>query len=210
VKEVALSPALSQRMDDGRVWYPRIKRLLDVLLSLIGLALGAPLLLFFGVLIRLESKGPVFYKQVRSGLDGKPFIILKLRSMVVRAERNGQQWAVKDDVRATRVGRFIRKTKIDELPQLINVLRGEMSIVGPRPERPALIVSFSREVPGFKERLRVKPGLTGWAQVHGGYELSPAEKLRFDLDYIRHQSLGLDLRIIGKTFGVLIGGKGSW
>ncbi|TCL76760.1 lipopolysaccharide/colanic/teichoic acid biosynthesis glycosyltransferase [Hydrogenispora ethanolica] len=210
MKEVALSPALSQRMGDGRVWYPRIKRLLDVGLSLVGLALGAPLLLFFGALIRLESKGPVFYKQVRAGLDGKPFIILKLRSMVVRAESNGQQWAVKDDVRATRVGRFIRKTKIDELPQLINVLRGEMSIVGPRPERPALIVSFSREVAGFKERLRVKPGLTGWAQVHGGYELSPAEKLRFDLYYIRHQSLGLDLRIIGKTFGVLIGGKGSW
>ena len=190
--------------------YPALKRGLDIVLSLIGLALSLPLLVLCGGLIRLESPGPVLYKQVRVGRNGRPFIIYKLRSMTLGAERQGLQWAEKDDPRTTRVGRWLRRTKLDELPQFYNIIRGEMSLIGPRPERPGLIARFSRDVPDFGERLRVKPGLTGWAQVHGGYLLSPGEKLELDLYYIRYQSLELDLRILWKAVGVLISGRGSW
>jgi lipopolysaccharide/colanic/teichoic acid biosynthesis glycosyltransferase len=187
-----------------------MKRFLDIFLSIIGLAFGGPLVVIFGILIRLESKGPVFYKQVRTSKNGKPFVIYKLRSMGVGAEKNGLKWAEKNDVRITKVGKFIRKTKIDEIPQFFNILNGDMSIVGPRPERPSFIALFQSQIPNYVKRLQVKPGLTGWAQVNGGYELSAGEKLVFDLDYIKHQSLWLDMKIFFKTFSVLVNYKGSW
>jgi exopolysaccharide biosynthesis polyprenyl glycosylphosphotransferase len=206
---ITKTPYYRSRNGSGII-YIRIKRIMDILLSITGLAIGGPLLLIFGLLIRLESKGPVFYKQVRCGKDGKPFIIYKLRSMKLNSECRGVQWAQKNDCRVTRVGKFIRKTKIDEIPQFLNILNGEMSIVGPRPERPSFVVEFQKKIPDFLARLQVKPGLTGWAQVNGGYELLPNEKLRYDLYYIQHQSIRLDWTILLKTIVTVTNGKGSW
>lgn len=151
----------------------------------------------------------MFYMQERVGKDGRLFRVVKLRSMVNDAEKNGAQWAEKDDPRVTRVGRFIRKTRIDELPQLINVLLGDMSIIGPRPERPKFVMEFNEQIPGFIERLCVKPGLTGWAQVNGGYDVKPAEKLALDLYYIENRSVKLDILIMIKTICVMFSGSGA-
>ena len=210
MKSIALPRLLYYRPGNRRSLYLTMKRFLDIFLSLIGLAVGEPLLIIFGILIRLESKVPVFYKQVRTSKNGKPFVIYKLRSMGVGAEKNGLKWAEKNDVRITKVGKFIRKTKIDEIPQFINILNGDMSIVGPWPERPSFIALFRSQIPNYIQRLKVKPGLTGWAQINGGYELSVGEKLGFDLYYIKNQSLWLDMKILFKTFTVLVNCKGSW
>lgn len=191
-------------------YYEYIKRILDVVLTLMGLVVAIPLMIVIGIVIRLESKGPVFYCQERVGKDGKVYTLYKLRSMYENAEENGAQWAEKDDPRVTRVGRFIRKTRLDELPQLFNVLKGDMSLVGPRPERPVFTYQFNEQIPGFINRLQVKPGLTGWAQVNGGYELTPAEKLEYDLYYIENRSIWLDIKIILKTIKVVLTGKGAW
>ena len=158
-------------------FYNFYQRTLDIILSLIGLIIGLPLILIFGLLIKLEDKGPMTYKQERVGKDGKVFYIYKLRSMRTDAEKFGAQWATKNDPRITKVGNFIRKTRIDELPQLFNILRGDMSIIGPRPERPSFTIEFNKDIPGFINRLAVRPGLTGWAQVNGGYEMTPSLKL---------------------------------
>ncbi len=190
-------------------FYYIVKRAIDIILCLIGLVIALPIMVIVGIAIKLESKGPIIYKQERVGLEGRTFTIYKLRSMYIDAEKNGAQWACKDDPRVTKVGRFIRKTRIDELPQLINILKGDMSIVGPRPERPILTYKFNEEIPGFVNRLQVKPGLTGWAQVTGGYELSPKEKLEKDMYYIENQSLWLDLKIIFKTIFVVFNGDGA-
>jgi exopolysaccharide biosynthesis polyprenyl glycosylphosphotransferase len=189
--------------------YLIIKRFFDIILSLIGLILAMPIILITAIAIKLESEGPVFFLQERTGLNGKTFKIIKLRSMRVDAEKNGPQWAQKNDSRVTKVGKFIRKTRIDELPQLINVLKGDMSILGPRPERPVFVKQFSKEIPGFEKRLLVKPGLTGWAQVNGGYDITPEEKLKYDLHYINNMSLLLDLKIILKTIKVVLTGEGA-
>lgn len=211
MKSVAISKPLyyQPRTGVGPV-YHAVKRLTDIVLSLIGLFIGGPLLLVFGLLIRWESRGPIFYKQVRCGKGGKPFVIYKLRSMNLNAERRGVQWAKKDDCRMTRVGKFIRKTKIDEIPQFFNVLTGEMSIIGPRPERPSFVAEFQKGIPNFTQRMQVKPGLTGWAQVNGGYELKPEEKLQYDLYYIQNQSLQFEWEILVETLRFLTDGKGSW
>lgn len=190
-------------------FYYIVKRAIDIILCLIGLVIALPIMVIVGIAIKLESKGPIIYKQERVGLEGRTFTIYKLRSMYIDAEKNGAQWACKDDPRVTKVGRFIRKTRIDELPQLINILKGDMRIVGPRPERPILTYKFNEEIPGFVNRLQVKPGLTGWAQVTGGYELSPKEKLEKDMYYIENQSLWLDLKIIFKTIFVVFNGDGA-
>lgn len=139
----------------------------------------------------------------------KVFSIYKLRSMYQDAEKNGHKWASKNDTRITKVGRFIRKTRIDELPQIINVIKGEMSIIGPRPERPEFINEFLKDIPNFNERLAVRPGITGWAQVNGGYELTPKDKLVYDLFYINHESIKLDFLILLKTIKVMVTGNGS-
>ena len=129
--------------------------------------------------------------------------------MRIDAEKNGAQWAQKNDPRITKVGNFIRKTRIDEIPQLLNILKGDMGLIGPRPERPELTYQFNEEIPGFINRLVVKPGLTGWAQVNGGYEISPQEKLVWDLDYIKNRSILMDIKIILRTVKVVITGEGA-
>jgi exopolysaccharide biosynthesis polyprenyl glycosylphosphotransferase len=184
------------------------KRLLDLVLAAVGLVGFAPFML-----IRLDSAGPVLYRQIRSGRAGKPFTILKFRTMIQNAEQDGQaRWATKDDDRITRVGRFLRKTRLDELPQLVNVLRGEMSIVGPRPERPEFIEMLEQEVPFYRTRLMAKPGLTGWAQVHYSYGSSILDaliKLQYDFYYMNHWSLWLDIYIIYRTIWVALRFKGT-
>ncbi|MDR6225556.1 sugar transferase [Desmospora profundinema] len=189
--------------------YPVVKRVFEVTFSIALLLFILPVLVLTMIAIKLESKGPVFYKQERVGFNGRPFQVIKLRSMRLDAEKNGPQWAAKDDPRVTRVGRFIRKTRIDEVPQLINVLRGDMSLIGPRPERWVFTEKFSKEIPGFKKRLIVKPGLTGWAQVNGGYDATPKEKFSMDMYYIQKQSFTLDMRILYRTVWVVLSGSGA-
>ncbi|MDF2591244.1 MAG: putative UDP-N-acetylgalactosamine-undecaprenyl-phosphate N-acetylgalactosaminephosphotransferase, partial [Clostridia bacterium] len=166
-----------------------IKKLVDVLFAFVGLIASIPIIFIAVILIKIETKGPIIYTQQRVGKKGRLFDIYKLRTMCFNAEKDGIQWAQKHDPRVTKVGRLLRKTRIDELPQLINVLKGDMSIVGPRPERPYFVEAFSKNIPSFYERLAVLPGITGWSQVHGGYELSPEEKLEKDLYYIKNQSI---------------------
>lgn len=193
----------------GGVIFDFYQRVLNILLSIIGLAIGIPLIIIFGIWIKIEDNGPITYKQERLGKGGKRFYIYKLRSMRTDAEKFGAQWAEKDDPRITKVGRFIRKTRIDEIPQLFNILKGDMSLIGPRPERPQFTEQFNREIPGFINRLAVKPGLTGWAQVNGGYDMTPAEKLVEDIYYIKNRSVLLDFKIIFKTVAVVLTGDGA-
>ncbi|WP_252189384.1 exopolysaccharide biosynthesis polyprenyl glycosylphosphotransferase [Rossellomorea vietnamensis] len=190
-------------------YYNLTKRMFDIIIALIGLTLTFPIIIFTALLIKIETPGNAFFFQERVGLNGKYFKIIKLRSMGVDAEINGAKWAEKNDPRVTRIGAFIRKTRIDELPQLFNVLIGEMSLIGPRPERPLFTAKFNEEVPGFIKRLSVKPGLTGWAQVNGGYDLTINEKLDKDLFYIQNCNLTLDIIIILKTINVCITGSGA-
>ena len=190
-------------------YYSFIKRLMDLVITILCLPFALILILIFSIIIKLETPGPALYRQERVGLNGKYFDVLKLRSMGIDAEKNGAKWAVQNDPRVTKVGKFIRKTRIDELPQLFNVLKGEMSLIGPRPERPVFTAEFSKEIPGFTERLLVKPGLTGWAQVNGGYEITPEEKLKLDLYYIENKCLKIEILIIWKTIKVVLTGSGA-
>lgn len=189
--------------------YAYMKRFIDIIGAFIGLILSFPIILLSIIAIKIEDNGPGFYKQERLGLEGKTFYIIKLRSMYIDAEKNGAQWATKNDPRVTKVGGIIRKTRIDELPQLINILMGEMSFIGPRPERPVFTEEFSQQIPGFKKRLQVKPGLTGWAQVNGGYDITPKEKLQLDLYYIKKRNLKMELIIFFKTIKVVFTGDGA-
>jgi lipopolysaccharide/colanic/teichoic acid biosynthesis glycosyltransferase len=178
---------------------------MDISLSLIGL-LGLLLLLpFIALAMMLDSPGTLFFRQERVGKGGRSFSIIKFRTMVPDAEKlTGPKWATEDDPRVTRVGRFLRKSRLDELPQLINVLRGEMSLVGPRPERPHFVEQLSRSIPFYRTRNVIKPGVTGWAQVRYAYGNSVTDslvKLQYDLYYIRHQNLVLDMLIIIRTVG---------
>lgn len=185
----------------------RLKRILDVAVSFLGIVLAAPIIAVTAVLIKLDSPGPVLYKQVRAGQFGKLFTILKFRSMRTDAEKHGAQFAQENDARVTRLGRFIRKTRIDELPQLWNVLQGDMSLVGPRPERPVFIEQLEQQVPFFKQRLYVKPGVTGHAQVRCRYGASAEdmlEKLQYDLYYIKSYSLWFDLSVMFDTVKVVL------
>lgn len=192
-----------------RSFYDVFQRIMDISLTLIGLIIGIPLIIIFGVAITLETKGGIFYSQERIGKGGKVFKIYKLRSMVSNAEENGAQWAINNDPRITKVGGLIRKKRIDEIPQLFNVLKGDMSIIGPRPERPMFTQKFNKEIPGFINRLQVKPGITGWAQVNGGYELIPKKKWELDMYYIKNRSIKLDLLIIFKTVKIVLTGDGA-
>ncbi|WP_408057118.1 sugar transferase [Ureibacillus acetophenoni] len=181
----------------------------DFLFSLIFLFLLSPILLFFCILIPIESAGSPFYTQHRLGKGGKSFKLLKLRSMYTDAEMDGPQWAGVNDTRITRVGKFIRYTRIDEIPQLFNVLKGDMSLIGPRPERYYFYQKFNQTVPEFQQRLLVKPGITGWAQVNGGYDLTPKEKLAFDLYYIKHRSISFEIKIFFRTVLIILTGNGA-
>lgn len=189
--------------------YDYTKRFFDIVCSLIGIVVGSPIMIVFSVLILLETPGSPIYRQKRVGLNGRVFTLYKVRSMYNDAEKNGAKWADKEDCRVTKIGSFIRKTRIDELPQLFNILKGDMSLIGPRPERPNFTVEFNEEIPGFVERLKIKPGLTGWAQVNGGYDVTPGEKLELDVYYIEKRNLWIDLKILWKTVGVILTGEGA-
>ncbi|MDB6120221.1 MAG: hypothetical protein JWO08_4002, partial [Verrucomicrobiaceae bacterium] len=178
-----------------------MKRGLDILGSIFGLLVSAPLIALFGALVWLESRGPIFYRQRRTGANGKTFEIIKIRSMKLNAETNGAQWCVADDPRRLRVGAFMRKWNIDELPQFWNVLKGEMSLVGPRPERPELIANFKHQIPHYNARHHAKPGMTGWAAIKGlRGDTDLTERIVADLWYLEHWSLLLDVQIMLMTF----------
>lgn len=195
-----------------KTFYKGIKRLADIGLSIILLILSFPIMLLTTILIKMESKGAAFYRQERVGLNEKNFTLVKFRSMVKDAENNGAVWAAEDDPRVTMVGRVIRSLRIDELPQLLNILNGEMSFVGPRPERPEFVKELEKEIPYYSYRHFVKPGLTGWAQViypYGDSVDDALKKLEYDLFYIKNSSLLLDLQIIFKTIRVVLFREGS-
>jgi lipopolysaccharide/colanic/teichoic acid biosynthesis glycosyltransferase len=186
----------------------RIRRAIDIVISAAALAVTAPLLAIAIVAIRLESRGPVIYRQRRAGLRGRPFDVYKLRTMVDGAEHLGAGLAVNtDDPRITRVGALLRRTSLDELPNLINVLRGEMSLIGPRPTLPVQVAQYTERQRG---RLAVKPGITGWAQVHGRASLPWSERIELDLQYIEQRSFALDVRILWRTVVMVLGGSGLY
>lgn len=200
-------PLLSVRDVALRGWKLTLKRAVDLAGSAAGLVLLSPFLMLVSVAIKLDSPGPVFYAQERMGLDAKPFWCLKFRSMRTDAEKDGPGWTTEDDPRVTRLGNFIRRFSIDELPQLINVVLGEMSLVGPRPERPVYVEQFRRSIPRYMDRHREKAGLTGWAQVNGlRGDTSIAERLKYDLWYVENWSLWLDFKIMLRTFVGIVGG----
>jgi len=189
----------------------RLKRLTDILISILLIFILLPVFVLLYVLIRLESKGPALYSQVRVGAGGATFVMWKFRSMCMDAENEGAQWAQKNDNRMTHIGRWIRKFRLDEIPQLWNILKGDMSFIGPRPERPEFTRDLSQKIPFFEFRLLVKPGLTGWAQVmypYGATEEDALEKLQFDLFYIKNYSFARDIEIILKTVSVVLFGAG--
>jgi sugar transferase (PEP-CTERM system associated) len=191
------------------------ERLFDIVASFVMLAASAPVMLLTAVGIKLSDgwRAPIFYRQLRVGQYGKPFQLLKFRSMRVDAERDGQpQWAQKNDSRITRIGSFIRTTRIDELPQILNVLRGEMSFVGPRPERPEFVEELNETIPYYRERHSIKPGITGWAQLcypYGSSEQDAMEKLQYDLYYVKNHSLLFYIAILVQTVEVIVWGKGA-
>lgn len=193
--------------------YPLLKRLMDVTLSTVGIVVVLILLPLIALLIRLDSPGNIFYTQIRIGLNGRYYRIIKFRTMVTDAEaETGAVFSKKDDPRVTRVGRFMRKTRFDEVPQLLNVLRGEMSLVGPRPERPQHVRRLQEKIPFYRTRHIVRPGVTGWAQVQYGYGENDEDamiKLQYDLYYIRHQSLLLDMSILFRTIGKMLKMSGT-
>ncbi len=211
-----------------------LRRALNITVAAVGIVLVAPLMVGIALLIKLTSPGPVFYTQPRVGVErrgrgqvsgnnkrhadsgGRLFNIYKFRTMVVAAPGSGngaEVWATPDDPRVTRLGRILRLYRLDELPQLINVLRGDMNVVGPRPEQPAIFARLRQQIESYRERQRVRPGITGWAQVNQQYDRSIDDvqrKLAFDLEYIARQSVLEDLRIIARTFPVVVGRRGAW
>ena len=202
----------SDGFSSGRAMSSVAKRLFDIAASGLLLALTFPLIALFALLVRLDSKGPAFFRQRRVGLYGQPFTLLKLRSMRSDAESGGAKWAERDDPRVTRVGRFIRKVRIDELPQVWTVLRGQMSFVGPRPEVPAFVDDLEDKLPFYAERHMVKPGITGWAQINYPYGASTEDarrKLEYDLYYAKNYTPFLDLLILLQTLRVVIWPEGA-
>ena len=210
----------------------KLNRFMNVSLAAVGLLLTGPIMFVFAVLVRVTSRGPIFYRQARVGLDrrhtglapgaydrrsrdlgGRPFLILKFRTMRTDAETNGAVWAVKRDARVTRIGRVMRKYRIDELPQLLNVIRGDMNIVGPRPERPSIFSRLCDDIAEYPLRQRARPGITGLAQVNQAYDTSIDDvraKVRYDLQYIERQGVTEDLIIMARTVPVMIFRKGGW
>ena len=180
-----------------------MKRVMDIVLSLVFIVLFSPILLIIAFLVKIYDRGPVFYRQKRLTKDGKVFDILKFRSMSVNSEKAGARLAAKNDNRVTPVGRVIRQIHFDELPQFFNILKGDMSLVGPRPERPEIAAEYEKIIPEFHMRLKVKAGLTGYAQVYGKYNTTPYDKLKLDLTYIEKYSLLMDVQLIATTIKIL-------
>ncbi len=192
----------------GKV-YAFLKRAFDIFFSLLALLIFFLPMLIIAIAIKCDSKGPVFFTQDRVGKGGRSFSVYKFRTMIVNAEAAGPRWASKDDDRCTKVGKFLRKTRLDEMPQFLNILFGHMSIVGPRPEREFFYEQFETYIHGFRNRLAVTPGLTGLAQVNGGYDLQPEEKILYDMEYIKKQSLLLDLKLIFQTVKLVFTHEGA-
>ena len=190
-------------------FYNNIKSCIEFILSFLLLILVIPIIMLACIAIVIEIRANPFYTQERVGLNGRIFKIYKLRSMYIDAEKDGHKWASENDDRITKVGGIIRNTRIDELPQLVNILKRDMSFIGPRPERPEFVKEFLKDIPDFNDRLVVKPGITGWAQVNGGYSLTPKEKLVLDKYYIENEGFKLDLLIILKTIIVVFTGDGA-
>jgi len=195
-------------------WEKKLKRLMDIFISFLILIVSSPIIFLTSIAIKIDSKGPIFFKQERLGQNGKPFNVLKFRSMIVDAEKySGPVWSQKDDPRVTRMGKFVRRARIDEIPQMINVLKGEMSLVGPRPERAFFVDKLSKEIPYYKRRLKVRPGVTGWAQIKHKYDETIEDvkiKLRYDLFYIENMSIRMDFKILLRTVYVVLFGKGHY
>lgn len=188
-----------------RYVYTFLKRLADILLAILGIVLTVIPMLAIALIIKIHMGGPVFYRQIRLGLNGKAFRIIKFRTMHVDAEATGAKWSDGDqDPRITKFGMFLRQYRLDELPQFFNVLAGSMSLVGPRPERPCFYNAFETYIHGFSQRLAVKPGITGLAQVRGGYNIRPEEKIVYDIEYIKKRSLWLDFLILLKTIKTVL------
>ncbi len=203
---------LENLKESQKVIFEIIKRVVDILLSIIILSFSLLFLPFIYAAVKLNSPGPFLFMQQRTGKSNRKFMAVKIRTMSKNAEHNGPQWAVKNDPRVTRSGRIMRKMRIDEIPQLINVLRGEMSFIGPRPERPEFIEKLEKKIPYYNERLLVKPGLTGWAQInfpYGASEKDALDKLQYDLYYIKNRSFILDLSIVLKTIKTVLSAGGQ-
>jgi exopolysaccharide biosynthesis polyprenyl glycosylphosphotransferase len=217
VSQVHVEPAatireIGEAKTESRIDWRTIKRAVDVGLSVTALVAALPVMALLALLIRLESRGPSLFIQERVGQDGKIFSLLKFRSMRVDAEDcSGPVFAKPNDPRCTRTGRFMRRYSLDELPQLLNVLRGDMSLVGPRPERPYFVAQFSQSIPRYDDRHRVKSGITGWAQVNGlRGDTSIEERTRYDLHYVEHWSPGLDVQIMLRTIGEILRGHNAY
>lgn len=189
------------------LYYRLIKRAFDIVFSLLAVIITLIPCVIISVCIRLSSEGPVFFLQERLGKNGKEFNIIKFRTMYIGAEVNGVMWSVGEDDRVTKVGRFLRKTHMDELPQFWNILFNHMSLIGPRPERRVYYEEFEKYIHGFSQRLKVKPGLTGYAQVYGGLYLKPEEKIIYDIEYIKNCSLLFDCKILFRTIFVFFAGE---
>ncbi len=207
IDEMSGLPLLNMRDVALRGWKVTLKRGVDLIGSALGLVFTSPLMFFVAVLIKMDSPGPALYSQERMGLDGKRFHVIKFRTMKMDAEQNGPGWTTKDDPRKTRLGGILRRTNADELPQLVNVLLGQMSLVGPRPERPMYVEEFRQRIPRYMERHREKAGMTGWAQVNGlRGDTSIEERTQYDLWYIENWSVWLDIKIIAMTVWQALGG----
>ena len=192
---------------ERKIAYEVVKRSLDIIFSMMALLILIMPMCIIAIAIKCTSKGAVLYTQERLGKDGKTFKIIKFRSMIDDAEKNSIQWCEKDDPRVTRLGAYLRRYHIDELPQLWNIFVGDMSFVGPRPERECYYDAFETYIHGFHERLKVKPGLTGLAQVSGGSLMRPEEKIVYDIEYIKNRSIWLDIRVLYNTFLTVISGR---
>jgi exopolysaccharide biosynthesis polyprenyl glycosylphosphotransferase len=197
-------------IDKRYYWY--VKRAIDVLLSLFGICVTLPFLPFVALLIKIDSPGPVFYSQSRIGRDNKPFRLWKLRTMVRDADKDNVHWTTNNDARITLVGKFLRKIRLDEVPQLFNILKGDMTLIGPRPEAVSLVELYKKEIPYYLERHMVTPGITGWAQINYPYGNSvedAREKLKYDYYYIKNRSIVLDANIFLRTIRIVLTGKGA-
>ena len=197
------TPFLRNKKTPVAWYYPFLKRLSDIVISMTAILLLSPIMIITALSIKLYDRGPVFYKQTRLTKDGRRFEIIKFRSMKVDAEKNGAQLSTVHDDRITPVGKIIRKLRIDELPQLFNILKNDMAVVGPRPERPEIAAQYEQDIPEFHLRLQVKAGLTGYAQVYGKYNTTPLDKLKLDLIYIAQRSVLFDLRILFYTIKII-------
>ena len=212
IYENAITIDLSNVANKASALYSISKRTMDIVSSLVGLILLSPLFLLVAILIKLDSKGPIIFKQIRIGKNSKPFYIYKFRSMKSENEYiDDKKWTQKDDPRVTTIGKIIRKTSIDELPQFYNIFKGDMSLIGPRPERPYFVNKFRESVPKYMIKHHVKPGMTGWAQVNGYRgNTSIVKRIKYDIYYVENWSIMLDIRIFFKTLPALLNDKNAY